>query len=271
MTLIVNLLKIKVAKIKQINALYLQTLVKHLNDDNLESFDTHLLYDDMVAIFTLNLLESEQKMVESWNEPLQTAMSQMENEISLNILNYANALWMDDIDYKADIPATILNTEQESIQQLTTIIRTLCSNLDEQDMIVGTNFASIFFLNLLKIKQERSVAIKQLIHDELEHFLEKLNSRTHYHCDEHAQYTCECTECRKQLIANHSSSWSEFEMKTIISVLCSNIKSFIHTPNSKYLDYLANDALILYRYIFSTNKTLKMYLETSPDIKLRIA
>eukprot|EP01084_Bolivina_argentea_P199100 340752_1 len=240
------------------------------------------LNEIIVDVFPVALLAPDIEIIKSKHR--QFATQAMENKIESN----GNSLWVDDNECKYyNTPSNLFTIEQNSCKQLQLIIETLCENIyhDEES---GTNFESILFINLLKLKFEE---INELIMVDLSTYFVKLRDvwkrqneynadDTNRYCNSHKQYVKTCIECNHELNAKYILPWKQkitknkniSDISDILKYLSTNIQSLIDigwdgddhedldSEDTKILDDVINDALIIYQSIFNTNEKLKIYL-----------
>eukprot|EP01084_Bolivina_argentea_P199106 340765_1 len=122
------------------------------------------------------------------------------------VYKMASIFESENIASKAD-SAERLMTIEDNVRQLVSMMGKLCHKLSQENVMKGTNFASIIFLKLLKLKKqkldqnakvitENIDKIAKVIKNNLAIFVKKLRtSAIDIHCDEHKEYTEKCDQC----------------------------------------------------------------------------
>eukprot|EP01084_Bolivina_argentea_P204222 348736_1 len=219
---------------------------------------TQILFE----IFSIELIQPQITHIES--KYVKLAGNRMENIVLSHV-----ALWKDDAVCDDIYKQTSLKI-QESCKQLDLIISTICQNSNSEYSMINTNFSSIYN-KFCEFKESLSTVRTKL----LKMYLIKLQNTYKWNqnrkkrgihtteelCDEHKEYSTDCTKCMSTEILVHWSSKCKLDLdKTnIIKYLAENVKEYVDDKKYCTTDVLTNNALIIYESIFNANKDLKAH------------
>eukprot|EP01084_Bolivina_argentea_P253225 425295_1 len=157
------------------------------------------------------LLERQIKTIKSFPTNLQAILTslvkgsifpEMKTEIEFDRESCMEIFWMDKLKNKYDLMQSLLSIEENSFQQLNSIITQLCCDLHEEAVII--NFSTILFITLLRIKKR---AHEELIVACTRNYINKIVADCDWDitdCDEHKSYNNECNKCSKTNVGARS-------------------------------------------------------------------
>eukprot|EP01084_Bolivina_argentea_P199105 340764_1 len=192
------------------------------------------------------------------------------------VYKMASIFESENIASKAD-SAERLMTIEDNVRQLVSMMGKLCHKLSQENVMKGTNFASIIFLKLLKLKKqkldqnakvitENIDKIAKVIKNNLAIFVKKLRtSAIDIHCDEHKEYTEKCDQCTDLMERQFPWRWNQIEWRNVMKHLSNNISAYFQTVKSntsEFLKPLLQDICIVYQYV-SNVEFLHQYFEVA--------
>eukprot|EP01084_Bolivina_argentea_P253232 425303_1 len=225
------------------------------------------------------LLERQIKTIKSFPTNLQAILTslvkgsifpEMKTEIEFDRESCMEIFWMDKLKNKYDLMQSLLSIEENSFQQLNSIITQLCCDLHEEAVII--NFSTILFITLLRIKKR---AHEELIVACTRNYINKIVADCDWDitdCDEHKSYNNECNKCSKtnvgarSIFANVNSyvdnSSKKSNQKNKSKDNDKDDNNFEHSKSAESkLNDVVNDALSICAFALDANDNLKEYSE----------